>query len=96
MDKEDSVKVLTFNTHSQLCYWYQKIVGFLRETMPELVWKIKVNESIDFGTQRWMFLTEYDKKLKWYGYRDIPTYHSVHLLLEKDFDRTMTTILKGE
>lgn len=96
MEENQSIKVLTFNNRSQLDYWYRRIVEYLREKMPNLIWKMKVDEIIDFGTQRWMFLTEYDRKIKWYGYRDIPTYHSVHYLLEKDFEGTMITILKGE
>ena len=101
MDEEEvrediNVRFLCFETHQQLKYWFRKILEYLRKAMPDLIWRINVNEKIDFGTQRWMFMTEHDYVRRGIGYGNIPTYRYTHLLLENDFEKTLITIVRGE
>lgn len=97
-DDGSNVRILYFNSYESLRYWFKKIYDFLCNAIPDLVWRVKVNERIDFGTQRWIFELKIreESSLRIKGYNANVIYESIEYDLEKDLSGTMTKILKGE
>lgn len=85
-------RLLVFDNCRHLSYWFKYIVKNLKGS--ELLFKVKMNDYIDYGTQRWTFKVKNNHNFS-IGWRD-PIFYNVEYELERDFINTIKKIIKGE
>lgn len=84
-------KLLLFRNENSLKYWFRYIVNRLKKT--GLVLKVKRNDYIEFGAEKWFFRVETTNTTV--GWRDA-IFYDMEVPLEKDFKNTIIEIIKGE
>lgn len=91
-----NMRILFFQNHHHLNYWFIKIHEYLKKVYPDLIWDFERNRIIRFGTQVWIFMVYEDGRIIGHSRRGWPTYINTEYLLEHNFEQTMIDILKGE
>lgn len=88
-------RILIFNNNDHLRHWFREIYDFLYKSNPEIIFKCKVNESIDYGTIRLIFVTLLPNQVLTGYSEQIPRYYEVEHNLEEDFVLTVKKIFEG-